>query len=293
MLRRSTERRYEADVRLTPYLGSGPPRYHPSKADQHCLITRQEQLMSAFSRRHFFSAAASIAAFAATPRTTLAQSPAAAPATSGSGGPFAVPPLSYAFNALEPHIDAKTMEIHHDRHHGAYVAALNNFAKDNPQIADKPVTEVLGNLGAVPEAIRTGVRNNLGGHANHTMFWEIMGPNGGKAEGEVLAAIERDLGGMEKFQGDFNAAGLRQFGSGWVFVTVARDGKLAIEARPNQDNPITDGKRVLMGNDVWEHAYYLNYQNRRADYLKAWWNTVNWTRIAARYAAAKAGTLGV
>jgi Fe-Mn family superoxide dismutase len=125
------------------------------------------------------------------------------------------------------------------------------------------------------------------------MFWEIMGPNGGKAEGEVLAAIERDLGGMEKFQSDFNAAGLRQFGSGWVFVTAARGGKLAMETRPNQDTPISDGKRVLMGNDVWEHAYYLNYQNRRADYLKAWWNTVNWSRIAARYAAAKAGTLGV
>ena len=152
---------------------------------------------------------------------------------------------------------------------------------------------MLGNLEAVPEAIRTGVRNNLGGHANHTMFWEIMGPNGGKPEGEVLAAIDRDLGGLGKFQTDFNAAGGRLFGSGWVFVTVTKDGKLAIETRPNQDTPLMDGKRVLFGNDVWEHAYYLSYQNRRPDYLKAWWNTVNWDKIAERYAAAKAGTLGV
>ena len=136
------------------------------------------------------------------------------------------------------------------------------------------------------------MRNNLGGHANHTMFWQIMGPGGGKPEGDVLAAIDRDLGGMEKFQTDFNAAGGRQFGSGWVFVTVAKDGKLAIETRPNQDNPIMDGKRALMGNDVWEHAYYLNYQNRRADYLKAWWNTVNWSKVAERYAAAKAARWG-
>ena len=206
---------------------------------------------------------------------------------------FTVPPLPYAFDALEPYIDAKTMEIHHDRHHQAYVTNLNTFAKDNPQIADKPIEVVLGDLAAVPETIRVGVRNNMGGDANHTMFWKIMGPNGGKPEGEVLAAIDRDLGGMEKFQTDFNAAGGRVFGSGWVFVTVTKDGKLAIETRPNQDSPIMDGKRALLGNDVWEHAYYLNYQNRRPDYLKAWWNTVNWKVIGERYAAAKAGTLGV
>lgn len=244
--------------------------------------------MSVLSRRTFFSAAATIAA-AATSRVAFAQAPAPREPT----GPFAVPPLGYPFNALEPHIDARTMEIHHDRHHGAYVAALNNFAKENPQIADKPPVDVLGNLAAVPDAIRTGVRNNMGGHANHTMFWQIMAPNGGKPDGDVLAAIDRDLGGMEKFQNDFNAAGARVFGSGWVFVTVAKDGKLAIESRPNQDNPIMDGKRALLGNDVWEHAYYLNYQNRRPDYLKAWWNTVNWSKVAERYAAAKAGTLGV
>jgi len=248
--------------------------------------------MSSFSRRHFFGAAAGIAATAAMPRIVFAQTaaPVAAPA---STGPFTLPPLGYAFNVLEPHIDAKTMEIHHDRHHAAYVGNLNTLAKTNPQLAASDIPSVLGNLNALGDDIKTAVRNNLGGHANHTMFWQIMGPNGGKPEGEVLAAIDRDLGGMEKFQTDFNAAGGRVFGSGWVFVTVAKDGKLAIETRPNQDNPIMDGKRALLGNDVWEHAYYLNYQNRRADYLKAWWNTVNWSKVAERFAAAKAGTLGV
>ena len=249
--------------------------------------------MSPLSRRRFFSAAAGIAAGAAAPRLVFAQAPAAAPATTAAAGPFAVPPLGYAFNVFEPHIDARTMEIHHDRHHAAYVGNLNTIAKANPQLGTSAVTDVLGNLNALNDDIKFAVRNNLGGHANHTMFWEIMGPDGGKPEGEVLAAIDKDLGGMEKFQNDFNAAGLRQFGSGWVFVTVSKDGKLAIETRPNQDSPIMDGKRALLGNDVWEHAYYLNYQNRRADYLKAWWNTVNWSKIAERYAVAKAGTLGV
>jgi Fe-Mn family superoxide dismutase len=244
--------------------------------------------MSSISRRHLLGAAAAFAATAAAPSVVFAQAAATPPA-----GPFTLPALGYAFNALEPHIDAKTMEIHSTRHHQAYVTNLNNFAKDNPQIADKPMVEVLGNLAGVPDAIRTGVRNNMGGHANHTMFWQIMGPGGGKAEGDVAAAIDRDLGGFDKLKTDFNAAGLRVFGSGWVFVIVDKDGKLSIEPRPNQDNPIMDGKRALLGNDVWEHAYYLNYQNRRADYLAAWWNTVNWTKIAERYAAAKAGTLGV
>ena len=180
---------------------------------------------------------------------------------------------------------------------GRYEDALIAFERayslrPNPVVL-MPILECHDHLGHVPEAIRTGVRNNLGGHANHTMFWQIMGPGGGKAEGDVLAAIDRDLGGLEKMQNDFNGAGGRVFGSGWVFVTVDKDGKLAIETRPNQDNPLMDGKRALLGNDVWEHAYYLNYQNRRADYLKAWWNTVNWKVVGERYAAAKAGTLGV
>src|SRR4030088_122120 len=246
--------------------------------------------MSSLSRRRLFRAAAYVTAAAAAPRVVFAQPPAAAPAATG---PFVVPPLGYPTQAFEPHIDARTMEIHHDKHLGAYVANLNNLAKTNPQLGTNAVPDILGNLNALNDDIRFAVRNNLGGHANHTMFWEIMGPDGGKPEGEVLAALDRDLGGLEKFQTDFDAAGLKVFGSGWTFVTVAKDGKLALETRPNQDNPMMDGKHALLGNDVWEHAYYLNYQNRRADYLKAWWNTVNWSKVAERYAAAKTGTLGI
>jgi superoxide dismutase, Fe-Mn family len=244
--------------------------------------------MPLMTRRNLVFAATSVAAATLAPRITVAQTP-PAPAA----GPFKQDALPYAANALEPHIDARTMEIHHDRHHAAYVNNLNGIAKDNPQIAQAPIQDVLAKLGDLPEAIRTPVRNNLGGHANHTMFWQIMGPGGGKPQGDLAAAIDRDLGGLEKFQNDFNAAGGRVFGSGWVFVLVGRDGKLALETRPNQDSPLMDGKRVLMGNDVWEHAYYLTYQNRRPDYLKAWWNVVNWNKVAERYAAAKAGTLGV
>jgi superoxide dismutase, Fe-Mn family len=243
--------------------------------------------MLSVTRRRLVAATASIAATTLMPRLVLAQAPAAA------AGPFKRDPLPYAANALEPHIDAKTMEIHPERHHQAYVNNLNTVAKDHPQIGQKPIPEVLAKLSELPEAIRTAVRNNLGGHANHTMFWQIMGAGGGRPSGEVAAAIDRDLGGMEKFQNDFNAAGGRVFGSGWVFVTVDRAGKLAIETKPNQDSPLMDGKRALIGNDVWEHAYYLHYQNRRADYLKAWWNIVNWNKVAERYAAAKAGTLAV
>lgn len=236
------------------------------------------------TRRHFIVATGAAAALA--PRIAVAQTPPPA-----ATGPFKLDPLPYANNALEPHIDARTMEIHHDRHHAAYVNNLNTIAKDNPQIGQQPIQDVLAKLGELPESIRTAVRNNLGGHANHTMFWQIMTAGGGKPAGEVAAAIDRDLGGPEKFQNDFNAAGGRVFGSGWVFVTVTRDGKLAIETRPNQDSPLMDGKRVLFGNDVWEHAYYLTYQNRRPDYLKAWWNVASWSKIGERYAAAKAGTL--
>lgn len=252
--------------------------------------------MSSISRRHLMTAAAGVAISAAAPRIVFAQAapaPAATPAAAPVTGPFTLPPLTYAPNALEPHIDARTMEIHHDRHHAAYVANMNTVAKTNPQLGTMPIENILGNINALDDSIKFTVRNNLGGHANHTMFWSIMGPDGGKPEGDVLAAIDKDLGGLEKFQTDFNAAGGRQFGSGWVFVIVTKDGKLSIETRPNQDSPIMDGKRALMGNDVWEHAYYLNYQNRRPDYLKAWWNTVNWAKISERYAAAKAGTLGV
>jgi len=246
--------------------------------------------MPSMTRRNLVLTAGGVAAAALAPRIVFAQ---AAPPPATAGGPFKAEPLAYPFNALEPHIDARTMEIHHDRHHAAYVNNLNALVKDHPQIAQLPPQDLLAKIGEMPEAIRTPLRNNLGGHANHTMFWQIMGPGGGKPEGELAAAIDRDLGGLEKFQGDFNAAGGRVFGSGWVFVTVTRDGKLTLETRPNQDSPLMDGKRVLFGNDVWEHAYYLTYQNRRPDYLKAWWNVANWNKIGERYSAAKSGALAV
>jgi superoxide dismutase, Fe-Mn family len=185
------------------------------------------------------------------------------------------------------------MEIHHDRHHQAYVTNLNNAVKDHSNVASMPLQNVLAQLAEMPEGIRAALRNSGGGHANHIMFWKVMGPNGGKPSGNLAAAIDRDLGGLQKLQEDFNAAGGRVFGSGWVFVTVNKEGKLAIETKPNQDTPLMDGKRVLLGNDVWEHAYYLTYQNRRADYLKAWWNTVDWTSAGDRYIWATAGTLNI
>jgi Fe-Mn family superoxide dismutase len=185
------------------------------------------------------------------------------------------------------------MEIHHDRHHLAYVNGLNAAVKDHANVAAMPLQEILAKLGEMPEAIRTQLRNFGGGHANHTMFWLVMGPRSGKPTGDLAQAIERDFGGLQKLQDDFNAAGTRVFGSGWVFVTATKEGNLAIETRPNQDTPLMDGKHVLMGNDVWEHAYYLTYQNRRPDYLKAWWNTVDWTRVGERYKAATSGTLTI
>ena len=200
--------------------------------------------MSSMSRRHLMLAATGIAAMAAAPRLVFAQAAAPAAAPAAATGPFTLPSLTYAFNALEPHIDAKTMEIHHDRHHAAYVANLNNLAKTNPQLGTAAVQDVLGNLNALDDSIKFTVRNNLGGHANHTMFWEIMGPNGGKPEGEVLAAIDKDLGGMEKFQTDFNAAGLRQFGSGPRRHEIART--------PEQVEIQTDyGRRAGSPHRVW------------------------------------------
>jgi Fe-Mn family superoxide dismutase len=235
-------------------------------------------------RRALFVGASALAV-ASTMREAAAQSPAA--------GPYRLDPLPYPANANEPHIDAKTMEIHHGRHHQAYVTNLNAALANHADLAKTPLPDLLAGLDKAPEAIRTALRNNGGGHANHTMFWQIMGGKGGEPTGELKAAIDRDLGGFEKMKADFNGAGARQFGSGWVFVTVTRDGKLAITSKPNQDTPLMEGGRVLLGNDVWEHAYYLTYQNRRPDYLGAWWNVVDWAKVAERYAAAKAGTLTI
>jgi Fe-Mn family superoxide dismutase len=215
------------------------------------------------------------------------------PAAAQVSGPYTLPPLPYAPDANEPHIDTLTMQIHHDKHHAAYVANLNAALKDHGQLAALPLEQLLAKLGEAPDSIRTAVRNNGGGHANHSMFWQVMGGHGGAPDGALGEAIARDLGGLDAMKTTFNRAGAAQFGSGWVFVTVDPTGKLAIVARPNQDTPLMDGGRVLFGNDVWEHAYYLKYQNRRPDYLAAWWNVVDWGRVGARYAAAKAGTLAV
>jgi superoxide dismutase, Fe-Mn family len=185
------------------------------------------------------------------------------------------------------------MEIHHGRHHASYVNTLNETLKDHGELAKQPLEQILANLNNVPDSIRTRVRNNAGGHANHTMFWQIMGKDAGKPEGELLTAIDRDLGGLDKMQQAFNAAGAGVFGSGWVFITADKEGKLAMVSKPNQDTPLMDGRRVLFGNDVWEHAYYLTYQNRRPDYLKAWWNIVNWNAVGQRYAEVKAGKLDI
>ncbi len=233
------------------------------------------------TRRTLFALAAATAA----PRA-FAQTKEPAP-------PYTLPPLPYAPDANEPHIDAQTMTLHHDRHHAAYVTNLNAALNNNEKLSALPLHTLLERLGEAPDAIRSTVRNNAGGHANHTMFWSVMGGKGGNPTGELLAAITRDLGGVDAMRTTFNRMGVAQFGSGWVFVTVTADGKLALQTRQNQDTPIMQGERVLFGNDVWEHAYYLKYQNRRADYLTAWWNVVNWDAVAARYAQAKAGTLTV
>lgn len=201
---------------------------------------------------------------------------------------YTLPPLPYDYAALEPHIDAKTMEIHHTKHHQTYITNLNNALKDHPNLQGKTIEDLLGRLDAVPEAIRPVVRNNGGGHANHSMFWQLMKPGGGgEPTGALAAAMSADLGSFTAFQEAFAKACLARFGSGWGWVVVGKDGKLAITSTPNQDNPIMDGIKPILGLDVWEHAYYLKYQNRRPDYITAWWNTVNWDEVARRYAAAK------
>jgi Fe-Mn family superoxide dismutase len=202
--------------------------------------------------------------------------------------PFTLPPLPYAFDALEPHIDKMTMEIHHGKHHGAYVTNLNKALESSPALAGKSVEELLANNCAiVPENIRTAVRNNGGGHINHSMFWNIMGPKGGgQPVGNVAQAITGAFGGFEQFKEKLSAAGMGRFGSGWAWL-VWSGGKLDIYSTANQDSPVMEGKYPIMGVDVWEHAYYLKYQNRRADYLGAWWNVVNWAAVEERFNSKK------
>ncbi len=199
---------------------------------------------------------------------------------------FTLPPLGYDYAALEPHIDARTMEIHHTKHHQAYVTNLNAAIEKAPELADKTLEWLLQNLASVPEAIRNAVRNNGGGHWNHSFFWQIIGPKaGGDPAGAVGEAIQSSFGDFAKLKEQLNASGLARFGSGWAWVVADKGGKLTIESSPNQDTPISEKKTPILGVDVWEHAYYLKYQNRRADYLAAWWNVVNWAEVYKRYEA--------
>ena len=200
---------------------------------------------------------------------------------------FTLPELPYAFDALAPHIDEETMKIHHGRHHNTYVTNLNNAIEGHADLADKNLEELISNLDALPEGIRTAVRNNGGGHANHTLFWEVMSPNGGgEPTGELLDAINSTFGSFDAFKEEFAKAGATRFGSGWAWLIVD-NGKLAVTSTPNQDTPVMEGKTPILGLDVWEHAYYLNYQNKRPDYISAFWNVVNWDEVAKRYNAAK------
>ena len=202
---------------------------------------------------------------------------------------FELPPLPYAYDALEPYIDAQTMQLHHDKHHATYVTNLNN-ALQGHEYANLPIEQVIRRLNEVPESARTAVRNNGGGHINHSMFWQIMKPNGGGAPtGEIADAINSTFGSFDAFQTAFNDAGAKRFGSGWAWLVLDRSGKLQVTSTANQDSPFTEGFYPILGNDVWEHAYYLKYQNRRPDYLKAWWNVVNWDEINKRFAVARAG----
>jgi superoxide dismutase, Fe-Mn family len=204
---------------------------------------------------------------------------------------YELPPLPYAPTALEPHIDAKTMEIHHGKHHQAYITNANNFLKDHPDLEKLSVEDLIKDLSKVPEAIRGGVRNNAGGHANHSLFWQIMGPGaGGAPSGALGDAINAKWGSFDNFKAEFKKAAVGRFGSGWAWLVATGGGEIDIISTPNQDSPLMSdygGKTPLLGIDVWEHAYYLNYQNRRPDYIDAWWNVVNWSKVSERYAAAK------
>lgn len=197
---------------------------------------------------------------------------------------FKLPDLDYPYDALEPHIDKMTMEIHHTKHHQTYVDNLNKAVEGYKEYQEMDIKELIAKLNSLPEEIKTAVRNNGGGHLNHSIFWKIMSPNGGgEPVGEVAKKIDEDLGGFDKFKEKFKKAALGRFGSGWAWLVVNKDGKFEIVSTPNQDNPVSEGKEPLLGIDVWEHAYYLKYQNRRADYIDAWFNVVDWNKVEKRY----------
>ncbi|HEX5157261.1 MAG TPA: superoxide dismutase [Ktedonobacterales bacterium] len=203
---------------------------------------------------------------------------------------YELPPLPYDYNALEPYIDEETMHLHHDKHHQAYINNLNAALQGQSQFENMSIDELIRSLNSVPDNIRTAVRNNGGGHINHSMFWQIMKPNGGgEPTGDLASAISSTFGSFDQFKAAFNDAGAKRFGSGWAWLVIGADGKLAVTSTANQDSPLIDGQYPVMGNDVWEHAYYLKYQNRRPEYLAAWWNVVNWDEIGKRYAQGMSG----
>lgn len=237
------------------------------------------------NRRDSFKLMLGAAASAAT-LANLRAAPAFAQApTAPANAPFKLPPLGYAYEALEPHIDAQTMTIHHQRHHNAFIGNLNQLVERWPDLVKWPAEVIVSDLSKVPEAVRTPVRNNLGGHWNHTFFWDLMTPGGAKApSGDLQAAIAQGFGGMPQMVEKLNAAGLGRFGSGWAWLVLSKDKKLEVVNTPYQDTPHMDlGARPVIGVDVWEHAYYLKYQSRRGDYLTAWWNTINWDKAAANF----------
>jgi len=227
------------------------------------------------------------ALFTAACATSLAVQRVSGQGAPAASGPFSVPPLPYAFDALEPHIDARTMEIHHDKHHAAYVTNLNKALAESPDLSKKPIEELLANLNSVPEKIRMAVRNQGGGHYNHTLFWQMMKKGGGgEPKGELAKALEKSFGGYSGFKEKLTEAGTKVFGSGWAWL-VMEGNQLKIESSANQDTPLSQGKQPLLGVDVWEHAYYLKYQNRRPDYLAAWFNVINWDFVGDRYGKLK------
>ncbi len=231
------------------------------------------------SLRHHCNSVLALAALVVTSLPLAAQD--------APSGPYTLPPLPYAPEALEPHIDAETMRIHHSKHHKAYVDNANKLLADQPELAKLSPVELLKNLAEAPESIRAGLRNNVGGHVNHSAFWLMMSPaGGGEPSGDLAKAIDSTFGSFADFKKQFTDAAMKRFGSGWAWLVV-KDGKLSILSTPNQDPPLLDGYTAILGLDVWEHAYYLKYQNRRGDYASAWWNVVNWPYVAELYAKAK------
>jgi superoxide dismutase, Fe-Mn family len=247
-------------------------------------------LRKSTSRRTFIATVASIVpavwAYPVLAATGDAVTTGSGSTSGAASGPFKLPPLPYDYDALEPHIDKQTMTLHHDKHHDSYVNNLNSAIQKHSDLGDKKIEVLIRELKEIPEDIRTAVQNNGGGHINHTMFWEIMTPGGAKQpKGKLADEIQSTFGGFDDFKKQFNEAGAKRFGSGWVWL-VRNNGKLEITSTANQDNPLMQGMQPIMGNDVWEHAYYLKYQNKRADYLQAWWNVVNWDKVAERFDAA-------